>query len=198
MSKSTQQGSVSGATSSGGNSGGSACFPASALVSLRNQGARRIDDLELGDEVLVSFNSYSPVFMFTHKLSTGSFQFLRFVLEDGSELRVTPGHFVYADRVIKAARDVRVNDTMENANAQQIPIKYIETVHESGLYNPQTEHGDIIVNGIRVSTFTESIEPSAAHALLSVFRCLRRNTGIMCGVTEKQWELGFAKQFLRY
>ena len=43
-----------------------------------------------------------------------------------------------------------------------------------GLYNPHTMDGDIVVNGIKTSTYTAAIEPSLAHSLLWPVRMLYR------------------------
>lgn len=158
----------------------SSCFPASALVFLLNGSIRSMSDLQIGDQVLVGAEKHSPVFMFTHRLTNGTFEFLRFVFEDASDLRVTPGHYLYANGILKAARDVSVGDKLEKVTGDSTTISCIETVYETGLYNPQTEQGDIVVNGIRVSTYTESISPNAAHAFLSAFRFAHRYMDLTC------------------
>lgn len=176
-------------TSASGRSTRSACFPASATVTLGDGESRRMDELKIGDEVLVCSGEYSPVFMFTHKFDVGMYSFVRFILIDDSDLLVTAGHFVYINGALKDAQSANVGDTVEKANGDSVAIKTIEIVQENGLYNPQTEHGDIIVNDIRVSTYTERIPPSAAHALLSIFRFLRRSIGLTCRCVEKGWEI---------
>lgn len=172
--------------SSSSSSSNSQCFPADAMVKLRTGVIRRMADLQVGDEVLVAAGLYSRVFMFTHRQPYGIYRFMRFLMVDGNILLVTEGHFVYANGVLKAARDVKINDTLEHANKKSIQVQKIEQAFDTGLYNPQTEHGDIIVSGFRLSTYTETIEPKAAHALLSIFRFLRRHTGIVCNLFEKR------------
>ncbi len=44
----------------------------------------------------------------------------------------------------------------------------------TGLYNPQTLSGDIVVNGIRASTYTAAIAPSLAHVALWPVRMMYR------------------------
>jgi hypothetical protein len=45
-------------------------------------------------------------------------------------------------------------------------------VEATGLYNPQTIHGDIVVDGIVASTYTTAVDPQVAHGLLAPLRVL--------------------------
>lgn len=49
-------------------------------------------------------------------------------------------------------------------------IVSIERVTEIGLHNPQTLDGNIVVNGIVATTYTEAILPPIAEALLAPVR----------------------------
>jgi hypothetical protein len=37
---------------------------------------------------------------------------------------------------------------------------------KAGLFNPNTLHGDVVVNGVLTSTYTDSLAPSLWHAAL--------------------------------
>lgn len=139
-----------------------------------------MEDIQIDDHVLVGTGQYSRVFMFTHKLIDGSYTFLRFTMHDRSDLLVTSAHFIYINGTLKPAHSAKVGDTFEKVHGERMVIAKIDLVQQIGLFNPQTEHGDIIVNDIRVSTYTEAIQPNAAHALLSVFRFLRRFLAFTC------------------
>lgn len=165
------------------------CFPASAMVHSRGE-MKRMADVRVGDEVLVGAGRFSRVFMFTHR-QQGIYEFLRFTTADGNVLVATAGHLVYANGALKTARSVRILESLDHVSHGSVPVVKIEVVEEEGLYNPQTEHGDIVVAGFRVSTFTETVEPKAAHALLSVFRFVRRYAGISSTFLENGSSLSF-------
>lgn len=66
-------------------------------------------------------------------------------------------------------------------------IVAIDRVEAEGLYNPHTLQGDIVVDGFRVSSYTDACPPGAAQAALAPFRALRAATGISvegfdCGI----------------
>ena len=48
----------------------------------------------------------------------------------------------------------------------------VDSKFAQGLYNPHTMHGDIVVNGIRTSSYTAAINPILAHAALWPVRML--------------------------
>jgi hypothetical protein len=48
----------------------------------------------------------------------------------------------------------------------------VSTEWAEGLYNPHTMHGDIVVDGVHTSTYTDSVAPALAHALLWPVRML--------------------------
>lgn len=54
-------------------------------------------------------------------------------------------------------------------------------VWATGLYNPQTVEGNVVVEGLQVSTFTEAVEPVVACALLLPFRAGFMATGGLFG-----------------
>jgi Hint module len=50
-------------------------------------------------------------------------------------------------------------------------------VWREGLFNPQTLHGDVVVDGLRASSYTTAVEPAVAHRLLWPLRVLFERTG---------------------
>jgi hypothetical protein len=103
-----------------------------------------------------------------------------------SPLTLSPGHFIYivdesaaASEVengmpkMKAipARDVRIGDIVQTNNGRA-EVVGISMVRGKGLYNPHTLDGDIIVNGILTTVYTDAIRPELAHALLAPVRAL--------------------------
>lgn len=161
----------------GADDGGRACFAASASVTLEDGSTRRMDSLEVGDSVLVSSNErggavYSRIFMFSHQDRYAISSFVSIVTSHGQTLLVSPGHFVYIDGRLSPAREVRRGDvlTFDEQRERLIWARSVSTVQARGLYNPQTVHGDIVVNGVQVSTYTTAVKPVAATALMAPIR----------------------------
>ena len=152
-----------------GADGASLCFPADATVELSNGAMKRIDEIDVGDSIRVG-QEFSHVFGFTHRISTGIFEFVRLTTEQGKHIELTGGHFLYVNGQLQKAGDVQVGDRLRVSNGESVVVTYVTTVRKEGLYNPQTLHGDIVVNGIVSSTYTQSVDKQMAHALLTPLR----------------------------
>ncbi len=164
------------------------CFPATTLVTLEGGAQKQMSELSIGDRVAVGGGKYSEVFMFTHRLSDVHYEFVE--LHAGSNvLRATAGHYIYASGRYIAAGAVKVGDTLELADGTHTAVTGVKTVMDKGLYNPQTAHGDIIVNGVRASTFTTAIERNFAQAALSPLRAVFARLGLACTAFESGADL---------
>ncbi len=148
------------------NSTGRVCFPASARVDLRSGPSVRMDELSIGDEVHVGQGKYSTVFMFTHKDGAASHRFVRIIGASGHKLEATAGHFVYLDGRLQHAQDAKVGQTLVLADGTHTVVNAVESVEKRGLYNPQTLHGDIVVNGVLASTYTSAVHPATPTRFL--------------------------------
>jgi len=90
-------------------------------------------------------------------------------------LTLTDGHMLLVNGEMKEARYLRVGDVVERPNRGVETIQNIKrNVVKTGLYNPHTASGSIVVNGIVCSTFTNAVMDSAANALLAPLRSLFR------------------------
>lgn len=187
-----------GVNSSGGGSG--ECFNAAATVQLRSGRIVRMDELQVGDEVLVEERKYSPVFMFTHadrhvrhrfvKISFGSSTSTPMPDSEnnnksiGRSVLMTPGHVVPLvhrngyDTTWKHARDVVIGDRILDAFGNPVQVTDLTTMWDYGLFNPQTHSGNIVVDEILMTTFTEAVEPVLATALLAPLRWMFSISGI--------------------
>lgn len=154
------------------------CFPASATVELADRSIKSMDKVELGDRVKVSDGSYSTVFMFSHKMCDVEHSFVNVQTSSGAELSLTAGHYIYVNGALVPAGSIKVGDFVESASGEQLTVQAVSRKMLSGLYNPQTEHGDIIVNGVRASTFTTTALPAAAQAMLAPIRGIYTGFGI--------------------
>ncbi|PXF46287.1 Indian hedgehog B protein [Gracilariopsis chorda] len=153
------------------------CFPADATVQLEDGSAKKMGDVQLGDRVMVDHGIFSPVFMFTHKLSTVRYGFVNIQTSSGNTLSLTPGHYLYVNGHLSAASTVKNGDTLMLADSSLTDVTQVSTVTSTGLFNPQTLHGDIVVNGLKASTYTTAVEPGLAHALLSPLRAAYSRLG---------------------
>lgn len=166
------------------------CFPADATVLVEHRGPVTMDALALGDRVLVAAGVYSPVFMFTHRIARGRFPFVTLSLSSGGHLDASAGHYIYINGALAPASTARVGDTLELADRALATVAAVTTGFKDGLFNPQTTHGDIVVNGVRASTYTTAVAPAAAHGLLAPVRAAFR-----LGVTFVGLESGAPRMF---
>lgn len=165
------------------------CFPGMSTVQLESGDYIQMSQVKIGDKVLVDSknNLYSSVFMFTHAVSNVKYPFLQlFVSERQTPITLTKGHFIYANGILVESQHVKVGDVLES-NGQDKRVIRIEEIVANGLYNPQTNHGDIVVDGIRASTYTQSVPVTAAHALLAPFRSLYSATKRYCTAFESSF-----------
>lgn len=167
-----------------GDDDGSVCFNDAATVQLEDGSVKRMDAVQLGDRVKVSSGEFSDVFMFTHKSANVVNKFVKLTTAAGPQLTLTSGHFLYVNGALSAAKTVKSGDSLELGNGDCTVVESVETISAKGLYNPQTIHGDIIVNNVRASTYTTTIEPAVAHALLTPFRSVFRSLGFSTKVLD--------------
>lgn len=170
-------------------SGETVCFPASATVLTRDGRAKRMDALHVGEEVLVAPGKYSPVFAFSHADALRRYSFLRLHLSAAPSatggkafdavLTLTAGHLLYVNGgALVRAREVHEGDWVWSAQGHQLHVVDVSVVQDVGLYNPQTLHGDIVVDGVVASTFTEAVLPRVATAWLAPLRLAYKAVGL--------------------
>jgi Hint module len=148
------------------------CFGAAALVELESGAPKRMDQLAVGDRVKVGLNRYSDIFMFTHKVPAVRNDFVVIRTASGHAITLTPGHFIYLNNALADSATAKVGDKVFLGNGAQTVVSSVGRTVEAGLYNPQTIHGDIVVNGVLASTYTTAVTPSIGHALLLPLRAL--------------------------
>lgn len=150
------------------------CFPASAQVELASGKLVPMDALQIGDRVLVSAGVYSEIVMFTHFTSAAEYtgSFVRLATAAGPTITLTHGHYVPVSGKLVCAESVEVGDELRLAKGGVSRVVSKDEVIEYGMFNPQTAHGDIAVEGIVASTYTDAVPPQGAHALLAPVRAL--------------------------
>jgi len=177
------------------------CFPAAATAELDSGATVSMANLEIGDRVRVAAgtgpNAFSEVFTFTHRKRTGTYPFVTATTASGHSLSASPGHYVYVNGHLAPMQSVRVGDALDvAATGTHSRVVAVATAEQTGLFNPQTLAGDIVVGGVRASTYTTAVAPRLAAALLSPLRGLYR-LGVTGGWLEAGGEGAIAKAALR-
>lgn len=163
--------------SSAAGTGDPACFPKNARVTMSNGETKTLGELKVGDRVAVGGGLYSEVFMFTHRLSAGEYKFVQLITANGAVLRASDQHYIRVEDQLKAAAAINAGDLLTLENGQQTEVESVSYVNDVGLYNPQTVHGDIVINGIVSSTYTTAVHAKIAHSALAPLRCLAAHFG---------------------
>lgn len=149
------------------------CFPGHATVQLRDGSVKAMQDLEIGDVVMVEHpNKFSEVFFFSHQNADHVGEFVHIETSVPSiSLQLSSRHLLYVNGQRKSASDVRVGDKLSVAHSDKVAtVTKVSTMVGKGLYNPHTVHGDITVNGVATSTFTTAVHPRVAKLLVAPFR----------------------------
>lgn len=133
--------------------GGFACFPGDAHCQVEGQGDVLMQNVKLGDKVLVEGDKYEPVYSFGHYDPKIRTEFLR-LITTGPPLEITSDHmlFVAGGRAVPAG-SVKIGDELELAGGERVTVKSVRRVTKKGAYAPFTPSGTIIVNDLKASSF---------------------------------------------
>lgn len=150
------------------------CFPGHATVKLESGNVKSMRELEVGDRVEVGRGVYSDVFMFTHKMHDVMHEFVTIrvgsVEKVEASVTLTHGHFLYVNSKLATAGSVVVGDELELVSGERSTVVDVSCALHKGLFNPQTAHGDLVVDSVRVATYTTAIDTGVAHSLLAPLR----------------------------
>ena len=173
---------INGGASDGGSS--SFCFPGTALVQDPSRGPVAMQNLRIGDQVLVEGNKFETVYGFGHHMVHENVECLSISTTDPTQdepLELTPNHmvFVYGTttsgrrRKAMPASRLRIGHVLQTGRGNLVNVTRIQRVVRKGAYGPFTASGTIVVNGILSSTFATLQEDSETLLLLG-----RYSTGI--------------------
>jgi Hint module len=159
----------------------SSCFPSDSVVELSSGKSIPVAQLLVGDTVRVNSDMFSKVIMFSHRDQHAQTEFVRIVTSSMDTIHLSPSHYIYANRKLVRASEVKLGDVLLSGTRNNFNMTVISltNVYKSGLYNPQTYQGDIVVDGIVASTFTAALPISLAHAFLSPLKILNYMFGII-------------------
>lgn len=174
-----------------GGDGGRACFPSGARVLLvgrhphHHQRHRHDHSTSTSRSVSTSMSELvvrqpvhggGPILFFTHRDARARASFVRLSWRSGESILVSHGHYLYVYahvsssvtsksnfRLMKAA-DIKVGDALvDGVTGLPRTVRSIDQACALGLYNPQTETGVVVVDGVRASTYTSAVHPRIAH-----------------------------------
>lgn len=126
------------------------CFSGEMTVTVKGKGDIFMKDLELGDKVLTSSQpqKFETVYSFGHNSASEQGRYLQIL---PSKLELTHDHmiFIHGERQAVPASSLKVGDQLANGEV----ITAIRKVNRRGAYAPFTTSGDLLVNGILVSSY---------------------------------------------
>jgi hypothetical protein len=141
------------------------CFSALDTVQVLERGSVPMKDLNVGDLILVdgARNLYEPIYSFGHHDVSGSAFFINLHTDEvaSEPLQVTKEHWVYIYGAhegfsLKRADEVQIGDqvSMRKENGTHYAsVTHISSDLAQGLHVPLTPSGDLVVNGVFVSSY---------------------------------------------
>lgn len=156
------------ANGDGDDDDGPACFPASSRVQLEDGRSIALNELKTSHRVHVGHGHFSDVFLFSHRSHDPGVlhSFVQIRTVRGDMLTVSPGHYVYVGGRMVAANRVKRNDVLTRADGCDVQVEDVARVKRAGLFAPHTLQGDIVVDGVLVSTYTTAVPVGLAHYVL--------------------------------
>jgi hypothetical protein len=156
-----------------------ACFPATAEIELAT-GKKQLHAVTIGDKIHVGNGKFDDVYFFSSQMESTMSKFVSLSTADTDKaLLLTSGHYLYVNGELKTAGSVKVGDMLTLGNGNKSKVTVVSSEWAPGLYNPHTLSGDIVVQGILTSTYTDLIDPTLAHALLLPLRQMYAAGAIM-------------------
>ncbi|CAN8073769.1 unnamed protein product [Agarophyton chilense] len=148
-----------------------ACFPLSSRVYMRRGVSFPISKLQAGHEVMVSEIESSDVFLFSHRNVHGVYDFIQVTSEHNHTIELSSGHYIYANDRRVPAYTLKEGDLLRTVDGPS-RVRRLQCVRAKGLVAPHTLHGDIVIDGVVISTYTTALAPFMAHSALSPLRFL--------------------------
>uniref|UniRef100_A0A914PQ98 Hint domain-containing protein n=1 Tax=Panagrolaimus davidi TaxID=227884 RepID=A0A914PQ98_9BILA len=173
------------------------CFSSDTFVTTIGKIKKRMDEIKIGEWILSGDSKsgeigYTKVISWIHKKPNLMAEFLKITLENGQELKITKKHYIYKgicknetsplsitnNNIQKVyAENVTINEcvftvTPENQLIEKV-INKIEIIQEKGIYAPLTETGNIIVNDILASCYSNINSNSMQHSISPFYEILK-------------------------
>lgn len=150
-----------GVSGSGAGIHASVCFSEVATTQVFGKGPVEMRDLQVGDRVFTG-EDYHTVYAFGHLDKAAKAEFLQIHTDKDSTLEVTVNHLVYVDGRSAPVRadSIKVGDFLQGA-----AVTKIGAVERNGLYAPLTTDGNLVVDGVKASSYI-SLDQIEDHAFL--------------------------------
>lgn len=150
------------------------CFSRANTVLVQSKGLVQMDSLQIGDYVLARNTEFSRVISFIHLKRGIQVDYLQIhAVGLKNPLEITSSHMLFVNNhnFPVQASEVKVGDMLgENR------VSKVKSVKRSGVYAPVTESGDIVVSGVRASSYAAVLThvPIHQHAGAHAFFAARR------------------------
>jgi len=146
------------APSGGGGIGIGICFSSVNQVQLSNGETKKIDQLQLGDEVLTQMG-YENIYSWSHRNSEKEAEFVQLF---PSRIELSPNHLIFLENGVSVpGGTVKAGDILLSGEM----VTAVRSVTRRGVYAPFTNSGTIVVNGQVASTFVSLQEKSSVLLL---------------------------------
>lgn len=152
-----------------------ACFSDDATVTLHTGEVVTMAKLQLADRVSIDSSHHSDVYFFGHRDPVALSEFVRIESTSAANkpLFISPGHYLYVNGRLATASTVGVGDKLRDPKGKDtLQVVSVSREMRRGLYAPTTLHGDLVVDGVVVSCYTNVLHPSTAHRLLKPLRVM--------------------------
>jgi len=151
------------------------CFPATAKLTLADGTQQSMEHLSVGTRVLSAYAAdHSSVYAFSHKDALSHSEYVRIATDSGNSIALSPGHYLHVNGQLRTARSVRPGHVLETHQGTPTRVTLVSREISRGLFAPHTLHGDLIVDNIRVSSYTQALHPVLAHRILAPLRIFHR------------------------
>jgi len=160
------------------------CFPGSATVQLQDGSSKLISDLCIGDRIRTK-DGHSTYYLTSHQDPLALTEMVSIVTESGHSVTATPDHYIPLHQGgNKPMGKVISGDLILVQTDDRVEVSAVKTISvsvEKGLYNPISLSGDMIVQGVVMSCWSDwflegflsgAIIPSVYQAITFPIRLL--------------------------
>jgi hypothetical protein len=187
-SESTTSSSESTTTSSESTTSTTECFRPHAKATMLSGQDVKLEDLKLGDQVLAVENGkiISTTILCVIHMKKHVWTNFVIIKVQGTQLEVTPDHYIYikgktthwSDRHIIPAREAQAGQLTWVQRGKHLKLETILDVNQTmlqGVGNVMTENGNIIVDGLAASVYTDMAgSEDAMHQFAALARIIYR------------------------
>lgn len=136
------------------------CFAANTMVIVKDRGIIPMIELKTGDWVLGANNEWVQIVSWMHRDTTATLDFTVVYFESGNAT-LSPDHFIFIENENGDVIDIRADkvqpgNILIGKDGEKLIVERIDTItYDTGIYAPLTSSGEIIIDGVLASCFTE-------------------------------------------